>query len=52
VLSGWGRVNHLLNAFQAETIVCLQGGQAAINLGIGRFILETDALTVKQAVSS
>ena len=52
VLSGWGRVNHLLNAFQAETIVCLQGVQAAINLGIGRLILETDALKVKQAVSS
>jgi hypothetical protein len=23
VLSGWGRVNHLLNAFQAEAIACL-----------------------------
>jgi ribonuclease HI len=25
VLNGWGRVNHLLNAFQAETIACLHG---------------------------
>ena len=52
VLSGWGRVNHLLNAFQAEAIACLQGVQAACNLGIGRLILETDALKVKQALST
>ena len=52
VLSGWGRLNHLLNAFQAETIACLQGVQAASSLGIGRLILETDALKVKQAVMS
>ena len=52
MLSGWGRVNHLLNAFQAEAIACLQGVQAACNLGIGRLILETDALKVKQALST
>ena len=52
VLSGWGRVNHLLNAFQAEAIACLQGVQAACNLGIGRLILETDALKVKLALST
>jgi len=42
-------VNHLLNALQAELIACLQGVQAASNLGIGHLILETDALMVKQA---
>ena len=52
MLSGWGRVNHLLNAFQAEAIACLQGVQAACNLGIGRLILETDALKVKLALST
>jgi hypothetical protein len=29
VLNGYGKVNHLLNAFQAELIACLQGVQAA-----------------------
>ena len=52
VLSGWGRVNLLLNAFQAEAIACVQGVQAACNLGIGRLILETDGLKVKQALST
>jgi ribonuclease HI len=49
VLAGWGRVNHLLNDLQAELIACLQGVQAASNLGIGHLILEIDALMVKQA---
>lgn len=35
VLSGWGRVNHLPNALQAETTACLQGVQAASSLGMG-----------------
>lgn len=48
----WGQVDHLLNAFLAELISCLEGVQAAINLGIGRLILETDALMVQQALSS
>lgn len=52
VLNGWGRVNHLLSAGHAETIACLQGVQAAISLGIGRLILETDALNVKLALSA
>jgi hypothetical protein len=37
----------LLLAFQTEFIDCLQGVQAALNLGIGRMVLETDALMVK-----
>jgi hypothetical protein len=45
-------VNHLLNAFQAKTIACLQGVQAASSLGIGRLTLETDASKVKQALVS
>jgi len=52
VSAGWGRVNHLLNAFQAEVIACMHGVQTAINLGIGRLILETDALLIKQAWDS
>ena len=46
VLSGRGRVNHLLSPFHAELIACLQGIQTAVNLGIGRIIVETDAQQV------
>jgi len=48
VLAGWGRVNHLLNPLQAKIIACLQGVQAASNLGIAHLIVETDALKIKQ----
>ena len=48
VLAGSGRVNHLLSAFQAEMIACLQGLQAAINAGVRRLIMETDASMVQQ----
>jgi len=50
VLAGSGRVNHLLSAFQAEMIACLQGLQAAINAGVRRLIMETDASMVQQAI--
>jgi hypothetical protein len=33
-------------------IACLQGVQVASSLGIGRLILETDALKVRQALMS
>jgi hypothetical protein len=52
VLAGCGRVDHLMNAMQAETVACLQGVQVASNLGIGHLILETDAMKVKQAWAS
>jgi len=52
VLTGRGRLNHVLSAFQAELISCLQGVQAAANLGVGKLILETDALMVQQPMRS
>lgn len=52
VMTGRGRVNHLLSALHAELIACLHGVQAALNLGIGRLILETDALTIQQELLS
>lgn len=52
ILTGRGRINHLLSAFQAEVIACLHGVQAALNIGIGKLILETDALLIKQALES
>jgi len=51
-MTGRGRINHLLSSFQAEVIACLQGIQTALNLGIGKLILETDALLIKQALAS
>lgn len=42
VSSGSGKVNHLLNAFQAKLITCFQGIQMAVSLGIGGIIIETD----------
>ena len=36
VMTGRGRINHLLSPFQAEVIACLQGIQTALNLGIGK----------------
>jgi hypothetical protein len=41
-----------VNPLQAEIIACLQGVQAANNLGIGHLILETDALKIKQGWAS
>jgi superfamily II RNA helicase len=52
VLTGRGRINHLLSAFHAEVIAGLQGVQAALNLGISRLILETDSLLLQQEMTS
>ena len=52
MLTGRGRLNHVLNAFQAELIAWMQGVQEALNLGIGRLLLETDALMIEQAMNS
>ena len=52
VITGRGKVDQLLNAFQGELIACLQGIQTAIELGIGKLIVETDAKMVVQALSS
>lgn len=46
VAAGRGRLHHVLDPFQAEVIACLQGVQAAADLGIGQAIVETDALQV------
>ena len=42
----------MLSAFQAELIACMQGVQAALNLGIGRLLLKIDALMIEQAMNS
>lgn len=52
ISAGRGKLLHVLDSFQAEVIVCLQGLQAAIDMGVSRVQLETDAMQVKQAVES
>ena len=52
VFAGRGRVEFLLNAFQAEVIGCIHGVQAAVNAGISNLILETDATLVQQVINS
>jgi len=52
VSTGRGRINHLLSPFHAELIACLQGIQLAVDLGIGRIIVETDAQEVVKAIKS
>jgi ribonuclease HI len=52
VMAGKGKIDHLLNAFHAELIACLQGIQTTVDLGIGRLIVETDAKMVVRAITS
>jgi len=51
VCDGRGIVEFLPNAFRAEMIGCIQGLQAAINVGITNLILETNARLVQQAIN-
>ena len=52
VMLGHGRINIMLSALHDELIACLQGVQVASNMGIGKLILETDALNVQLALQS
>ena len=52
VMLGHGRINNMLSALHDELIACLQGVQVASNMGIGKLILETDALNVQLALQS
>ena len=44
--------NHLLSAFHAEVIITLQGVQAALNLGVSRLTLETNARTLQHELAA
>lgn len=52
VSAGRGRLRYVLDPLQAEAIACLQGLQAAVELGIGHAIVETDAQQVVHACTS
>jgi hypothetical protein len=47
-----GRVDHLLNAFHAEPVACLQGIQTVVDLGIGHLIVETNAKLAVEAITT
>jgi hypothetical protein len=47
--AGAGREYFLQNAFHAEVLGCLEGLKAAASMGIARVVLETNALTMKNA---
>lgn len=50
--AGRGCLDHLMGSLQSEIIACLQGAQAAADLGIARIILETDAMLVRNTFYS
>ena len=51
IQAGAGRLGHASDAMHSELIACIQGVRAARAQGMGRIILETDALQVNQALS-
>jgi hypothetical protein len=51
-MTGRGKINNALSAFHSQLVACLQGVQVASDLGIGKLILETDALNVQQVVQA
>ena len=52
VMTGRGKVEHLISAFHVELIACLQGIQSVISLGIGHLVMETDAQEVVIAIKT
>lgn len=52
VMACCGRIEALLNPLQGELIACIQGVQAAIEVGVGHVVVESDAVAVVQAVYS
>jgi hypothetical protein len=47
-----GKIPSVMDAFQAETIACLQGVQATIDIGARQIVLETDVMLIQQAITS
>ena len=51
-VTGRGKIDYLLNAFQAELIACVHVIQSVVDLWIGQLIVETDAKMVVQAIAT
>ncbi|KAF8646768.1 hypothetical protein HU200_065563 [Digitaria exilis] len=52
ICAGRGAVQQALEPLQVELIACLKGVKTAMEMGIGKIVVETDALMVKQAVEA
>jgi hypothetical protein len=52
VVSGLVKIDHLVNAFHVMLIASLQAIQKAIDLGIGRLLVETNAKLIVQAITT
>jgi hypothetical protein len=52
ISTGYGKLEHVSEAFHAEIIACLQTVNRAADLGVLNVIIETDAAMVVQAVES
>jgi hypothetical protein len=50
--AGMGQIAHVADALHAETIACLKAIEFAVELGMGRIIIETDATLLKSALQS
>lgn len=46
VSAGRGKLDHVLDPFQAEVVACLQGVHVVVDMGIRHAIVETYALQV------
>ncbi|XP_073367696.1 uncharacterized protein [Aegilops tauschii subsp. strangulata] len=52
VIAAAGRLNHTSDALQAEAEACIQAIYKAQELGIGRAVVETDAMLLVQVIKS
>lgn len=52
ICAGRGVVQYALDPLQVELMACLKGVKSAMEMGISKIVVETDALLVKQSVES
>jgi ribonuclease HI len=52
ICTGYGRLDNVLEASHAEIVACLQALQRANEMGIQNVVLETDAMTVVEAIKA
>jgi hypothetical protein len=52
ICTGYGKLDKVLEASHAEIVACLQALQRATEMGIQNVVLETDAMTVVEAIKA
>ncbi|RLN33599.1 hypothetical protein C2845_PM03G24330 [Panicum miliaceum] len=50
IYAGAGKLEHLRDALQAEIRACLEGTKGAAEMGLGRVVVETDSLILKNSL--